>query len=79
MRDAGIVDGDTAIIREQCAANSGEIVVALINDNEATLKYLDKQKDSIVLKPANPDFEDQLYSTGQVLIQGRLVGLIRKY
>ena len=79
MKDAGIIDGDTAIIKEQSIANSGDIVVALINNNEATLKYFQKIKNEIILDPANKEFERQVYSPEQVSVQGRLIGLIRHY
>ena len=79
MRDAGILDGDTVLIRKQDAANTGEIVVALIDDEEATLKRLRKRGSSIALEAANPDYETRVLGPDRVRIQGRMVGLIRRY
>lgn len=79
MIDAGILDGDTVIIRHADTANNGDIVVALISGNEATLKRLRRRGDSIALEPANKAYETRLYGADQVQVQGRLVGLIRHY
>jgi repressor LexA len=79
MVNAGILDGDTVIIRKSDTANSGEIVVALVDDNEATLKRLRRRGDSIALEAANPAYETRLYGSDRVRIQGTLVGLIRRY
>jgi len=79
MIDAGIHEGDVAVIRRQETANNGEIVVALIEDHEATLKRLRRKGGSIALEAANTAYETRLYRADQVQIQGRLVGLIRTY
>jgi repressor LexA len=79
MINAGILDGDTVIIQECGTANTGEIVVALVDDNEATLKRLRRRGDSIALEAANPAYETRLYGADRVKVQGKLVGLIRRY
>ena len=79
MIDAGINDGDFAIIKKQSTANNGEIVVALTDENEATLKRFRKRGDTIALEAANELFETRIYSAGQISIQGILIGLIRQY
>ena len=79
MINAGILDGDTVIIRKADTANTGDIVVALVDDNEATLKRLRRRGDSIALEAANPAYETRLYGSDRVRIQGTLVGLIRRY
>ncbi len=79
MRDAGINSGDVVVIREQPDANTGDIVVALVEDQEATLKRLRKRGGAIALEAANPAYETRVYRGDQVRIQGRLVGLIRTY
>jgi len=79
MIDAGINDGDVVVIHEQQQANTGDIVVALIEGQEATLKKLRKKGGSIALEAANPLYETRVYRDEQVKIQGRLVGLIRSY
>jgi len=79
MINAGILDGDTVIIQEADAANTGEIVVALVDNQEATLKRLRRRGDSIALEAANPAYETRLYGADRVRIQGKLVGLIRRY
>ncbi len=79
MINAGILDGDTGIIQEADSANTGEIVVALVDDNEATLKRLRRRGDSIALEAANPAYETRLYGADRVKVQGKLVGLIRRY
>lgn len=79
MINAGILDGDTVIVEHVETANSGEIVVALINESEATLKRLRKRNDSVALEAANPAFETRIYRPDQVRVQGRLVGLWRRY
>ena len=79
MIDAGIHDGDTVIIRRQDTANNGEIVVALVDEEEATLKRLRRKGASIALEAANPDYETRVYGSDRVRVQGRLVGLIRVY
>ena len=79
MIDAGINDGDFAIIKKQSSANNGDIVVALTDENEATLKRFRKRGDTIALEAANELFETRIYSAGQISIQGILIGLIRQY
>ena len=79
MINAGILDGDTVIIQECDTANTGEIVVALVDEQEATLKRLRRRGDSIALEAANPAYETRLYGSDRVQVQGRLVGLIRRY
>jgi repressor LexA len=79
MVEAGILDGDYALIRKTETARDGEIVVALIDDNEATLKYFRKDGPGIRLDPANAAHSPQLYKADQVRVQGRLAGLLRRY
>ena len=79
MIEAGIYDGDTAIIRSCDTADNGEIVVALVDNEEATLKTLHKHGDQIALEPANRSHSTQLLSADRVRIQGRLVALMRRY
>ena len=79
MINAGINDGDLAIIKRQNTANNGDIAVALTNENEATLKRFRKRGDTIALEAANEAFETRIYSAGQISIQGILIGLIRQY
>ena len=73
------LDGDTVIIQESDSANTGEIVVALVDNQEATLKRLRRRGDSIALEAANPAYETRLYGADRVRVQGKLVGLIRRY
>ncbi len=79
MINAGILDGDHVVIRRADSAQSGEIVVALVEGQEATLKRLRKKGASIALEAANPAYETRIYGPDQVEVQGKLVGLIRKY
>ena len=79
MIDAGILDGDFALIQRTDVAREGQIVVALIDDNEATLKYFHRQGKMIRLDPANGAYEPQIYEPGQVRVQGKLAGLLRRY
>ena len=79
MIDAGILDGDVALIRKTEAADTGDIVVALIDDEEATLKRFRRRGASIALEPANQSYEVRILPPTRVRIQGRLVGLFRKY
>ena len=79
MVEAGIHDGDTVIIRRSDTATSGEIVVALIEDSEATLKTFRREAGRVALEPANSAYETRYFSTDKVRIQGRLTGLIRQY
>jgi repressor LexA len=79
MIEAGIFDADTVVIRKQDTAETGDIVVALIDDEEATLKRLRKRGASIALEAANPAYETRIFGPDRVRIQGKLVSLIRKY
>ncbi len=79
MIDAGINDGDIVVIREQDTADNGDIVVALVDGQEATLKRLRRKGGAIALEAANPAYETRLYRADQVKVQGKLVGLIRSY
>src|SRR5262249_35760162 len=79
MIDAGILDGDTALIKKTDAADTGDIVVALIDDEEATLKRLRRRGNSIALEPANTAYETRILPQDRVRIQGKLVGLFRRY
>jgi len=79
MIDAGILDGDTALIKKTDAADTGDIVVALIDDEEATLKRLRRRGNSIALEPANTAYETRILPQDRVKIQGKMVGLFRKY
>jgi len=79
MIEAGILDGDTVVIRRSDSADSGDIVVALIDDEEATLKRLRKKGASVALEAANPAYETRIFGPGRVRIQGKLVSLFRRY
>lgn len=79
MIDAGILDGDQVIIKRGDTAHSGEIVVALVKGEEATLKRLRRKGASIALEPANKAYETRIFGPDQVQVQGKLVGLLRKY
>ena len=79
MIEAGILDGDYALVRRTNTARDGEIVVALIRGEEATLKYLHREKGMIRLDPANGAYDPQLYKPGEVEVQGKLAGLLRRY
>ena len=79
MIDAGILDGDTALIKKTEVAETGDIVVALIDDEEATLKRLRRRGNSIALEPANTAYETRILPQDRVKIQGKMVGLFRKY
>ena len=79
MIDAGINNGDIVVIREQNTAENGDIVVALVEGQEATLKRLRRKGNAIALEAANPAFETRLYRASQIKVQGKLVGLIRSY
>jgi len=79
MVDAGILDGDTVIIRRSDAAENGSIVVALVDENEVTLKRLRRRGNSIALEPANPRHETRIFGPDRVRVQGQLVGLVRRY
>ena len=79
MVEAGILDGDYALIRRTETARDGEIIVALIDDAEATLKYFRKEGAMVRLDPANRDYNPQRYRPDQVRVQGKLAGLLRRY
>lgn len=79
MIEAGILDGDTVLVRKGDTAQSGEIVVALVDEEEATLKRLRRKGDSVALEAANPAYETRIFGPDRVRVQGRLVGLLRRY
>jgi repressor LexA len=79
MIEAGILDGDTVVIKRQDSASTGEIVVALVDEEEATLKRLRRKGNSIALEAANPAYETRIFPPERVKVQGRLIGLLRKY
>lgn len=79
MIEAGILDGDTALIQKCDSASNGEIVVALVDENEATLKRLRRKGESVALEAANPAYETRIFGPDRVKVQGRLVGLFRFY
>ena len=79
MVEAGILDGDYALIKRQEIARDGEIVVALIDDSEATLKYFRREGAMVRLDPANRSYDPQRYHPAQVRVQGKLAGLLRRY
>ncbi|MCH2164311.1 MAG: transcriptional repressor LexA [Marinovum sp.] len=79
MINAGINDGDVVIIRETSMAENGDIVVALVEDHEATLKFFRRQGGAIALEAANPAYETRVFPEEQVKVQGKLAGLIRSY
>ena len=79
MIDAGILDGDTVVIKRETTATPGDIVVALVDDEEATLKRFRRKGDSIALEAANPAYETRIFGPDRVDVQGKLVGLIRRY
>lgn len=79
MIEAGILEGDLALIRKSDTAETGDIVVALVDDEEATLKRLRKKGASVALEAANPAYETRIFGPDRVQIQGKLVGLFRRY
>ncbi len=79
MIEAGINDGDIVVIRETAVADNGDVVVALVEGQEATLKRIYRKGSTIALEAANPAYETRRYPQDQVKVQGRLVGLIRTY
>lgn len=79
MVEAGILDGDTVIIRRSETAENGAIVVALVDENEVTLKRLRRRGNSIALEPANPRHETRIFGPDRVRVQGQLIGLLRRY
>lgn len=79
MVEAGILDGDYAIIRKAEHALDGDIIVALVDDGEATLKRLRRKEGKVRLEPANASYKTQIYEPKRVRIQGKLIGLMRRY
>ena len=79
MIEAGIFEGDTVLIRKTDTADTGDIVVALVDEEEATLKRLRRKGASIALEAANPAYETRIFGPDRVRIQGKLVGLLRRY
>lgn len=79
MVEAGILDGDTVIIRKDDTAENGQIVVALVDENEVTLKRLRRRGNSIALEPCNVRHETRIFPVDRVKVQGKLVGLLRRY
>lgn len=79
MVEAGILDGDFALVRRTDTARDGEIVVALVRGEEATLKYLRRENGMVRLDPANSAYEPQIYRPDEVVVQGKLAGLLRRY
>lgn len=79
MIDAGIFDGDVVVIQRADTASSGDIVVALIDQQEATLKRLRRKGDTVALEAANPAYETRIFPSDRVKVQGKLVGLMRRY
>ncbi len=79
MIEAGILDGDTVIIKDQNMADNGDIIVALVDEEEATLKRLRRKGNSVALEAANPAYETRIFGPDRVKVQGKLVGLIRQY
>ncbi len=79
MIDAGILDGDTVIIRRSDTAENGSIVVALVDENEVTLKRIRRRGNSIALEPANARHETRIFGPDRVRVQGQLIGLLRRY
>jgi repressor LexA len=79
MIEAGILDGDTVVVRRSETADTGQIVVALVDDNEVTLKRLRRRGNSIALEPANVRHETRIFPADRVKVQGRLVALLRQY
>ena len=79
MIEAGILDGDTVLIRKGEVAETGQIVVALVDDNEVTLKRLRRRGNSVALEPCNARLKPQIFSADRVKVQGKLIGLLRRY
>ena len=79
MIQAGILDGDVVIIKRSETADSGDIVVALVDNEEATLKRLRKRGNSVALEAANPAYETRIFGPDRVRVQGKLVAMIRRY
>ncbi len=79
MIDAGILDGDTVLIKKSLTADNGDIVVALVDNEEATLKRIRRKGASIALEAANPSYETRIFGPDRVDVQGKLIGLLRRY
>ena len=79
MKDAGILDGDTVIIRRSDTAETGKIIVALVDNEEVTLKRFRRHGKSIALEPANTSYETRIFPPERVKVQGQLIGLVRNY
>ncbi len=79
MIDAGIQDGDVVVIERRDVADNGDIVVALIDESEVTLKRLRRKGATVALEAANPQYETRIFGPNRVKVQGRLVGLMRRY
>ena len=79
MMEAGILDGDTVVIRRGEVAENGAIVVALVDENEVTLKRLYRRNNTVALEPANKSYETRIFGPDRVQVQGKLVGLLRSY
>jgi repressor LexA len=79
MIEAGIFEGDLALVRKTDSADTGDIVVALVDDEEATLKRLRRKGMSIALEAANPAYETRIFGPDRVRIQGKLIGIFRRY
>ena len=79
MIEAGILDGDTVLIQRSENAETGQVVVALVDENEVTLKRLRRRGNSVALEPANAAYKSQIYPSERVKVQGRLIGLMRRY
>ena len=79
MIEAGILDGDFAVIRQADTAENGSIVVALVDEQEATLKRIRRKGASVALEPANTAYETRIFGPDRVKVQGRLVGIYRRY
>ena len=79
MIEAGILDGDYALVRRTEVARDGDIVVALVRNEEATLKYLRRENGMVRLDPANAAYDPQVYAPDEVQVQGKLAGLLRRY
>ena len=79
MKDAGILDGDTVIIQRSDTAETGKIIVALVDNEEVTLKRFRRHGKSIALEPANTAYETRIFPPERVKIQGQLIGLLRHY
>src|SRR5436190_1662557 len=79
MIEAGILDGDLVVVKKQETANTGDIIVALIDDEEATLKRFRRRGSSIALEAANPSYETRVLGPDRVKIQGKLISLVRRY